>query len=153
MKVFKIEFYKDEDQEEKVGNVYYYAKNSKDAYKKAKGDYKHLSYDVIEMDEDEVKEWGEPIYESKVKSYSDFLIESIKSYGDDKIDKFIKDNWDNSAITYEYNAEALMEMGKIWPDVIVTKDKKFFHIPAIQSLKQKAASDNVIKKFNLKEVK
>ena len=152
MKVFKIEFYKDEDQEKYIGAVYYYAKNAEEAYKKAKGDYRHLSYDVMEMDEDEVKEWGETIYESKVKTYSEFLIEAIRNLNDDKIDKFIKDNWDNSAITYKYNIEAIMEIAKIFSDVIITKDKKFFHIPSVQSSKQTTALNEIIKKYNLKEV-
>ena len=153
MKVFKIEFYKDEDMEKYIGAVYYYAKNAEEAYKKAKGDYRHLSYDVMEMDEDEVKEWGETIYESKVKTYSEFLIEAIRNLNDDKIDKFIKDNWNGKAKTFKYNQEAIMEFGKIFKDVIVSKEKDYFQIPAKQSDKQTKALDDIVKKYNLKEVK
>lgn len=88
-----------------------------------------------------------------VKSYSEFLLEGIRSLNDSKTDDFIKNNWDNSANTYKYNAEAVMEMGKVWSDVVVTKDKEFFHIPGVQSVEQAKISDEIIKKYNLEEVK
>jgi len=57
--VYKIEFYNNSN--EHIGSVYYYASNSEEAYNKAKYDYSHAYYDVIEIEEQEVLSWNEVI--------------------------------------------------------------------------------------------
>jgi len=104
------------------------------------------------MDEDEVKEWGEEIHESKIKTYGEFLMEAIRSLNDNKVDDFIKNNWDGKAKTFEYNQEAIIEFGKVFKDVIVSKEKDYFHISSTQTDKQTAVSTGIITKYNLKEV-
>lgn len=81
------------------------------------------------------------------------LLESIKILPDEKIDTFIKKEWPNkTVITYEYNAEASMELGKVLSDVIVTKDMKFMHIPSVLDSKTNILVNKIIKKYNIKEI-
>jgi len=80
--------------------------------------------------------------------FKEFYNEAIRKMNDEKVDKFIQDNWNGEAHTYPYNAEAVIKLSKIFKDIITTKDMKYFHIPAINT-----ESDNIIKQYNLKEVK
>ena len=84
-------------------------------------------------------------------TFKEFLNESIKKLSDEKIDKFIKDEW-GQAYTYQYHAEAAVELGKVLPDVLISPDKKFMFIPATLPAKMSAEVSKIEAKYNLKEV-
>ena len=76
------------------------------------------------------------------------IAEGVQKASDDKIDAIIKNDFNGKAVTYDYNAEASMELGKLFNKVLITKDKLFIHIPNITK-----ESQVITDKFNLKEIK
>ena len=86
-----------------------------------------------------------------MNSFKKLLTESIRKMNDEKIDTFIKDKWNGDVITFRYNEGAAMDFGKKYENVLVTSDKKFFHIPDVSMMS--AENNKIIKKYNLKEIK
>jgi len=74
--------------------------------------------------------------------FRELFNESIKKLSDENIDKTIK-KW-GKAVTFEYDAEAVLELGKK-DDVLVTKDKKYMHI-------RPGDFEEIIKKYKLKKL-
>jgi len=85
--------------------------------------------------------------------FSEYLNEAVKKMSDDKIDAFIAKEWDGSAQTFFYNAEAVMEIAVALKgdDVLITKDKKFFHIPESSDRKINNLVAKILIKFSVKE--
>lgn len=74
--------------------------------------------------------------------FRELFNESIKKLSDENIDKTIK-KW-GKVVTFEYDAEAVLELGKK-DDVLVTKDKKYMHI-------RPGDFEEIIKKYKLKKL-
>jgi hypothetical protein len=83
--------------------------------------------------------------------FKELYMESIRKMNDEKMDTFIKDVWKGKVLTFKYNDGAVMEFGKKYDYVLVTSDRKFFHIPDNSLMKKE--NDKIIKKYNLKEIK
>ena len=81
-----------------------------------------------------------------MRSFRD-IAEGIEIAADNRIDTIIRIYFNGKAITYKYNEEASFELGKIFNKVIITKDKKYMHIPETNK-----KSDEVKNKYKLKEV-
>ena len=85
--------------------------------------------------------------------FKQFIAEALRRMPDEKIDNFIDREWGKGqAYTFEYNSMAAMELAKIFPDVLVTPDNEFMHIPSIIDSKQNKELNKVIDKFKLKAV-
>jgi len=80
-----------------------------------------------------------------MKKFSEILLESVKKVSDTKMDDYLKGK---DVLSFGYNAEAVMELGKSC-DVYVSQDRKFFHIT--KPLSQK--TNKVLQELNLVEVK
>jgi len=89
-----------------------------------------------------------------MKKYSEFLTEAIIKMPDESLDAKIQADLGKGAsvITFEYNAEAVMELAKHCGDVYVTKDKKYFHIADGLDKEHIKILKEVRKKYNLKEL-
>jgi len=81
------------------------------------------------------------------------MAESIQKLSDEKIDDYVSKHIKNNVMTFEYNSAAVTELGRVLPDVLVTKDKKYFHINGDQTPKEQQSVKIIINKYNLKEVK
>lgn len=85
--------------------------------------------------------------------FKDYLNERIQILSDEKIDDFIEKEWGKGqAYTYEYDIHAASELAKIFPDVIVTKDMKYMHIPGTINMKQNAELNKIEAKYKLKDL-
>lgn len=80
------------------------------------------------------------------------MAEVIKKLGDEAMDSVIKNDWGGSVLTYKFNATAVMELAKIFPNILVTKDRRFFHLPGTQNTKQTQEASKILIKYKLKEV-
>lgn len=80
------------------------------------------------------------------------LKEAIRNLNDEKIDNFINTNWDGSAMTYKFNIQAIGDIAKIIPDVLISKDSKYFYIPGTLESKQAIEVDKILKKYKLIEL-
>jgi len=74
--------------------------------------------------------------------FKELFNESIKKLSDEDIDKTIE-KW-GKVVTFEYDAKAVLELGKK-DDVLITKDKKYMHI-------KPGEFKDIIKKYKLKEL-
>jgi len=86
-----------------------------------------------------------------MKTFSEYVSEAVRFLPDEKMDRFINNEWDGKAVTFFYNAEAVTEIAKIVDDVLVTKDKKFFHIPEETNIRKNNLINKIILKYKLKE--
>lgn len=81
------------------------------------------------------------------------LDERIQILSDEKMDAFIDKEWGRGqAYTYEYDIDAAAELNKIFPDVLVTKDMKYLHIPSVINSKQNTELNKIVHKYNLKDI-
>jgi hypothetical protein len=87
-------------------------------------------------------------------TFKKYINEAIKKMSDEKIDSFISDKWDGEARTFFYNDKAIMEIAVVLKedDVLVTKDRKFFHIPAIEDRRKHNLISKILLKYDVKEV-
>jgi len=87
-------------------------------------------------------------------TFRKYVNESIKKMSDDKIDTYIKKEYNGKASTFKYNPEAVHEIAVLLKndDVIVTKDMKFFHIPEVQDRKINNLINKILIKYNIDEV-
>jgi len=80
--------------------------------------------------------------------------EAILKVSDKEMDDIIKDRFNGKVFTYHYDFGASIELAnRLMVDVLVTKDKKFLHIPSELSQDQKKSLKEIEKEFKLKEVK
>lgn len=81
------------------------------------------------------------------------ITERIQILPDEKIDSYIEREWGKGqAYTYEYNIHAAAELAKVFPDVLVTKDMKYMHIPGTIDMKQNAELNKIEAKYKLKDL-
>jgi len=86
-------------------------------------------------------------------TFKDYVNESVKKMSDEKIDSFIQKEWDGNAQTFEYDDRAIMEIAMlIQDDVLITKDKKFFHIPGELSVRMNNQVRKIIMKYGIKDL-
>ena len=86
-------------------------------------------------------------------TFKDYVNEAVKKMSDEKIDSYIAKEWNGEAATYFYDAEAVMEIAIALKqdDVLVTKDKKFFHIPEISDRRLNNQIAKILLKYDVKE--
>jgi len=86
-------------------------------------------------------------------TFKDYVNEAVKKMSDEKIDSYIAKEWNGEATTYFYDAEAVMEIAIALKqdDVLVTKDRKFFHIPEISDRRLNNQIAKILLKYNVKE--
>jgi len=86
-----------------------------------------------------------------MKTFREYVMEAVRYLPDEKMDRFIKNKWSGEAITFHYDPEAIMEIAKIVDDVLITKDKKFFHIPEISDRRLNNQIAKILLKYDVKE--
>ncbi len=83
------------------------------------------------------------------KEYNTELNEAVRKLQDEKLDTFINDKWNGKATTYKYNSKAISELSLI-QDVLISTDKKFFHIETKTTKNTK--TKDILDKYKLQEV-
>jgi hypothetical protein len=86
-------------------------------------------------------------------TFKDYVNEAVKKMSDEKIDSFITKEWEGEATTFFYDAEAVIEIAAVLKqdDVIVSKDQKFFYIPADLDTRVNNLVRKIILKHRVKE--
>lgn len=82
-------------------------------------------------------------------TFKQHLNEALRILPDEKIDSFVSSEW-SSVVTYPYHSIASMELAKVLPDVIITKDKKWMHIPGALDTKMNKAVNRIEKEYGIK---
>ena len=93
------------------------------------------------------------LYKKFLGRNEDNISERLQILSDEKIDDFIEREWGKGqAYTYEYDIHAAAELAKVFPDVLVTKDMKYMHIPGTINMKQNAELNKIEAKYKLKDL-
>lgn len=93
------------------------------------------------------------LYKKFLGRNEDNISERLQILSDEKIDSYIEREWGKGqAYTYEYDIHAATELAKIFPDVLVTKDMKYMHIPGTIDMKQNAELNKIEAKYKLKDL-